>query len=197
MKNALIIFVRNPVLGKVKTRLAEGIGDEKALMVYRHLLQHTHAITVNLPVTKFVYYAGSLNKNDLWNGFEKRLQLGNDLGERMKNAFTELFETGFKNICIIGSDCYELSSDILADAFEKLNKAEAVIGPASDGGYYLLGINKPVPEFFIDKNWSTDTVFTDTLKDASALNLSLYQLPMLQDIDTETDLHNSALAFFV
>jgi rSAM/selenodomain-associated transferase 1 len=197
MKNALIIFVRNPVLGKVKTRLAARIGDQKALMVYKHLLQHTHAITVNLPVAKFVYYADYINEDDLWNGFEKRLQTGNNLGERMKNAFAELFETGFKNICIIGSDCYELSSDMLVDTFEKLNTAEAVIGPASDGGYYLLGINKSVPEFFINKDWSMNTVFTDTLKDASALHVNLHQLPMLHDIDTENDLYNSALAFFV
>ncbi len=197
MKNALIIFVRNPVLGKVKTRLAATIGNKKTLMLYNQLLQHTQAITTNLPLTKFVYYADYLNEDDLWNGFEKRLQHGNDLGERMKNAFAELFDAGFKNICIIGSDCYELSSDILADAFEKLHIVDVVAGPVSDGGYYILGMNKPVPKFFINKEWSTDTVFADTIKDAAALNLRLHQLPMLNDIDTEADLRNSALAFFV
>jgi uncharacterized protein len=115
----------------------------------------------------------------------------------MKNAFARLFDRGFKNICIIGSDCYELSSEILADAFEKLNTADVVAGPVSDGGYYILWMNKPVPGLFINKEWSTDTVFTDTFKDAAALNLSLHQLPMLNDIDTETDLRNSVLAFFV
>ncbi len=197
MKNALIIFVRNPVLGKVKTRLAATIGDEKTLMLYNHLLQHTHSITVSLSVTKFVYYADYINEDDLWNGFEKKLQQGDELGERMKNAFTELFETGFTNICIIGSDCYELNSDILADAFEKLYTADVVAGPVSDGGYYILGMNKPIPDFFINKAWSTQTVYADTLKDAAALNLRLHQLPMLNDIDTEADLRNSALAFFV
>jgi uncharacterized protein len=197
MKNALIIFVRNPVLGKVKTRLAATIGNEKTLMLYKHLLQHTQAITANLPVTKFVFYADYINEDDLWNGFEKRLQHGDDLGERMKNAFAELFDAGFKNICIIGSDCYELSSNILADAFEKLHTTAVVAGPVSDGGYYILGMNKPVPDFFMNKEWSTDTVFADTLKDAAALNLNLYQLPMLNDIDTEADLLKSALAFFV
>ena len=197
MKNALIIFVRNPVLGKVKTRLAATIGNEKTLMLYNQLLQHTKTITINLPVTKFVYYADYINEDDLWNGFEKRFQQGTDLGERMKNAFAELFDAGFKNICIIGSDCYELSSDILADAFEKLHIVDVVAGPVSDGGYYILGMNKPVPEFFINKVWSTDTVYADTLKDAAALNLRLHQLPMLNDIDTEADLRNSALAFFV
>ncbi len=197
MKNALIIFVRNPVLGKVKTRLAASIGNEKALMLYKHLLQHTQAISENLPVTKFVFYVDYVNEDDLWNGFEKRLQQGDGLGERMKNAFTGLFEKGFTKICIIGSDCYELSSDILSDAFEKLNTSDVVAGPVSDGGYYILGMTKFFPEFFIDKAWSTDTVFADTLKDAAKLNLSLHQLPMLHDIDTEADLRKSTLAFFV
>jgi rSAM/selenodomain-associated transferase 1 len=197
MKNALIIFVRNPVLGKVKTRLAAGIGDDKTLLVYKFLLQHTHAITVNLPVTKFVYYADYINADDLWNGNEKRMQQGDDLGERMKNAFAELFDAGFKNICIIGSDCYELTSNILADAFEKLKTADIVAGPVTDGGYYILGMHKPETDFFINKEWSTDTVFSDTLKDAAALNLTLHQLPLLQDIDTEDDLRNSTLVFFV
>ncbi len=197
MKNALIIFVRNPVLGKVKTRLAATIGNEKTLMLYNHLLQHTHAITKNLTVAKFVYYADYINEDDLWNGNEKRLQQGDDLGERMKNAFTELFDAGFKNICIIGSDCYELTSNILADAFEKLKTADIVAGPVTDGGYYILGMNKPVTDFFINKEWSTGTVFGDTLKDAAALNFTLHQLPLLQDIDTEDDLLNSELDFFV
>jgi rSAM/selenodomain-associated transferase 1 len=197
MKKALIIFVRNPLLGKVKTRLAATIGDEKTLMLYNHLLQHTHAITENLPVTKFVYYADYINEDDLWNSFEKRLQQGNDLGERMKNAFAELFDAGFKHICIIGSDCYELNSDILNDAFEKLKTKDVVAGPVTDGGYYILGMKKQVTDFFINKEWSTDTVFSDTLKDSAALNLTQHQLPMLRDIDTEADLRNSALAFFV
>lgn len=95
MKNALIIFVRNPVLGKVKTRLATGIGDAKALQVYEHLLQHTQQIAKEIPATIFVYYADEIHEDDLWNAFEKRKQHGGDLGERMQNAFEELFANGF------------------------------------------------------------------------------------------------------
>jgi hypothetical protein len=197
LKNALIIFVRNPVLGKVKTRLAAGIGDEKALQVYQHLLQHTQSITKNLSVTKFVYYADEINEDDVWNGFEKRKQQGNDLGERMLYAFEEIFETGFSKICIIGSDCFELTTGIIFDAFEKLDTADVIIGPVMDGGYYLLGTNRLIPEFFTNKTWSTATVFADTLKDAAALNIRVTQLPLMNDIDTEKDLHNSPLAFFV
>lgn len=197
MKSALIIFVRNPVLGKVKTRLAAGIGEAKALQVYEHLLQHTQSIVNDLEVTKFVYYADKINNGDLWNDLEKRKQHGDDLGERMQNAFEELFAAGFSKVCIIGSDCFELTSDIVTKAFAVLDTKDLVIGPVMDGGYYLLGTNKLIPQLFINKTWSTSTVFSDTLKDAASLNLSVMQLPVLNDIDNESDFRNSVLAFFV
>lgn len=197
MKSGLIIFVRNPVLSKVKTRLAATIGEEKALQVYKHLLQHTHTSTKDISVTKFVYYADYINEDDIWNGFEKKLQQGNNLGQRMQIAFQELFEADFTKVCIIGSDCYELNSNIIERAFEKLNTADIVIGPVTDGGYYLLGLNKLIPELFINKSWSTETVFADTIKDATSLQISFHQLAVLNDIDTEKDLRNSTLAFFI
>lgn len=193
----MIIFVRNPVLGKVKTRLAISLGNEKALQVYEHLLQHTCNITKHLAVTKFVFYADHINKDDLWNGFEKQLQQGDDLGERMKEAFRQLFNEGFSKVCIIGSDCYELNSRIIETAFTELDNTEIVIGPVMDGGYYLLGTKKFIPDIFTGKAWSTETVFADTLKDAARLRLRIHQLPVLNDIDNEKDLLNSPLAFFV
>lgn len=197
MKNALILFVRNPVLGKVKTRLAAGIGENKALQVYEFLLQHTRSITEALPVTKFVYYSDAIDEHDLWNGFEKKMQQGKNLGERMQKAFAETFESGFTKVCIIGSDCLELNTAILQEAFENLEKTGLVIGPVMDGGYYLLGTNKLIPDLFKNKRWSTNSVFSDTLKDAAALNIDVHQLPLLNDIDNETDLRNSTLAYFV
>ena len=188
---ALIIFVRNPVLGKVKTRLAATIGNEKALAVYKHLLQYTRRITQNLSVTKFVFYADEINTDDLWNGYKKQLQSGNDLGERMKNAFEELFLQGFNKICIIGSDCYDLKEAIVKTAFEKLAEADVVIGPVTDGGYYLLGLKKVVAEFFINKQWSTSGIFAETCKEAKLLQLSVSELPLLNDIDEEKDLPSS------
>lgn len=197
MRDALLIFVRNPHLGKVKTRLAAGIGNEKALQVYEHLLQHTCNIAEKVPAAKFVFYADYINENDLWNGFEKRLQTGDDLGERMSLAFAYLFNDGFTKVCIVGSDCYELTSEIITQAFKKLETTDVVVGPVLDGGYYLLGMNKMIPQLFINKAWSTDTVLSDTLKDAASLNLTSHQLPMLSDIDDENDLRNSGLAYFV
>jgi uncharacterized protein len=197
MKSALIIFVRNPVLSKVKTRLAATTGDEKALLVYKYLLQYTQSITKDLPVTKFVYYADFINENDLWNGYEKKIQQGNDLGDRMKNAFAALFTEGYRKVCIIGSDCYELSGAIIIDAFENLKTTDVVIGPVNDGGYYLLGTAKLVTDFFINKNWSTSTVYSSTLKDAENLQLTVSRLPLLNDIDEEKDLIQSSIAYLL
>lgn len=187
-QSALIIFVRNPVLGKVKTRLATTLGEEKALAVYKHLLQHTKNITQNLPVAKFVFYADEINTNDLWNGNDKYLQKGNGLGEGMKNAFEYLFANGFKKIIIIGSDCFDLTEEILSNAFLQLNEKQIVIGPATDGGYYLLGMQSPLKDLFENKAWSSDTVFNDTIKQIRKNNFSVYLLPALNDVDEERDI---------
>ena len=188
MKSALIIFVRNPLLGKVKTRIAATIGDENALVIYKHLLQHTKNITESLPVTKFVFYADEVTTNDLWNGYEKWLQSGTDLGERMSNAFESLFKNGFTKIVIIGSDCLELDEKMILDAFLKLNEYEIVIGPATDGGYYLLGMKSPFKNLFENITWSSNSVFNETIKQIEKRNLTLFLLPILNDVDEEKDI---------
>ena len=190
MKNAIIIFVRNPELGKVKTRLAKEIGDEQTLQVYTELLDHTHNITLDVDADRFVYYADYINDNDLWENknFKKKLQEGKTLGNRMMLAFFELFQQGYSKIIIVGSDCPELTAFIIEDAFDKLDNTEVVIGPSSDGGYYLLGLTKLIPELFNNKQWSTDTVLADTIKDAVSLKKSCSFLMELYDIDTADDL---------
>jgi rSAM/selenodomain-associated transferase 1 len=191
MKKAIIIFVRNPELGKVKTRLAKQIGDEQALQVYKELLQHTHNITADLDCSKFVYYADSMAENDLWESslFEKKVQEGESLGDRMMLAFFELFQQGYSKIVIIGSDCPELTGFIIEDAFDKLDSSDVVIGPSSDGGYYLLGLTQLVPDLFKNKRWSTDTVLSSTIQDTVSLRKSCSFLTELSDIDTAEDLH--------
>lgn len=188
-ETALIIFVRNPVLGKVKTRLAATVGNAKALDIYRQLLQHTHDITQALTCHKFVFYADDLQLNDLWENdpYNKQLQQGNDLGARMGNAFSSLFSKGYKSICIIGSDCITLGSGIIEEAFMQLQNYDAVIGPSLDGGYYLLGMNNLVAGIFDNKNWSTDKVLPDTLSSISAQGLNCFLLAALSDIDNEED----------
>ena len=192
MKEAIIIFVRNPELGKVKTRLAKGIGDERALQVYIKLLQHTHNCVSAIDCDRFVYYVDEITMHDLWvnNLYHKKVQQGNDLGERMMLAFSELFQHGYSKIIIIGSDCPGLSSAILKNAFNKLNEADIVLGPSTDGGYYLLGMKIVHPQLFQHIQWSTDTVLKDTQKIISSINKSATLLPELTDIDEAKDLQH-------
>ncbi len=188
-KEALIIFVRKPELGKVKTRLAAAVGNEKALSIYMDLLQHTHDIACGLQADKFVFYAGQIEHKDLWDEgiFAKELQDDADLGGKMKAAFSLLFNRGYSKIVIIGSDCFQLSSHIIETAFEALQNKDAVIGPATDGGYYLLGMKKPMAFIFDHKLWSTEKVFEQTTEDFHREKIAYSTLAMLTDVDTETD----------
>ena len=193
---ALVIFVRNPISGQVKTRLAKDIGDERALEIYLQLLQHTLEITRGLSFRKFIYYADEVSDYDLWSvpGYTKRKQNGNDLGERMLNSFKELFDQGFTRIIIIGSDCLQLKTETLEEAVALLESNAAVIGPASDGGYYLLGLTKFYPDLFIDKPWSTDKVFVKTIADFNEQSISYALLEELSDIDDSTDLEENGIS---
>lgn len=184
----LLIFTRNPELGKCKTRLASKVGDEAALNIYKFLLQHTSFITQKLPVNKRVYYSEEIWVNDIWNNlyFDKKLQKGEDLGERMKNAFVDGFKEGFERIIIIGSDMYDLSQIDLEDAFDRLKKYEYVIGPALDGGYYLLGMKKLKPELFESKDWGQKSVLDATINDLIGENYTL--LTTKNDIDHYEDI---------
>lgn len=192
MKNAIILFVRHPEKGKVKTRLAKEIGDDAALQVYQNLLQHTHSVTCNLGCDKFVFYTDEIIETDGWENeiYFKRSQRGNDLGERMLNAFIELFSLNYKKVIIIGSDCPGLSFSLIESAFKSLDSYNVVLGPAADGGYYLLGLTQLEEELFKNKTWSTDTVLKDTIGDLVNKKLSYSLLQVLQDLDTKEDLSN-------
>jgi rSAM/selenodomain-associated transferase 1 len=207
MKNALIIFIKNPQLGRVKTRLAQTVGNEKALFIYQQLLSLTRIVTSSLSreVALHLFYSDFINDSDEFDnqGFIKHLQAGNDLGERMQNAFQTVFETA-ENAIIIGSDCPTLTPDILRNGFHALHTYMYVLGACEDGGYYLMGMQKHC--FFKDKsffvfekmNWSTSSVYSDTVARLKERDLSLYDLPMLSDIDTEADWnHYLATNFFV
>ena len=189
-KPLLIIFYRNPEAGKVKTRLAATVGNRRALEVFRKLSLHTKQVTENLDTDKIVFYSDAIDLMDMWPNalYLKSLQQGKDLGERMKLAFAAAFETGYTSVCIIGTDCFELTTEVISRAFQALDRTDAVIGPARDGGYYLLGLNNLYPEPFRNKQWSTGTVFRETIRDFDALGLQYVILPVLRDVDTEDDL---------
>ena len=190
MKKLLIIFYRNPEFGKVKSRLASTIGEDRALAMYLYMSAHTRRISSLVSVDRVVYYSAFIDREDSWpnDAFGKRLQQGKDLGEKMKQAFKESFDSGYESVCIIGTDCLEINEEIIKTAFEELKRYDAVIGPAADGGYYLLGMNSFIPELFDNKQWSTSTVCQDTVDDFKRFGYSYQRLPVLHDIDTEADL---------
>ncbi|MBA4301579.1 MAG: hypothetical protein C0433_15975 [Cyclobacterium sp.] len=186
---ALIIFQKNAVLGKVKTRLAASIGDEQALEVYRWLTDYTHEIVKKLEVDKFLFYSDYIPENPEGNleGYQLEVQSGTNLGERMKNAFAHLFAKGYSSVAIIGTDCPDLTGRDLNSAFLALSQSDLVVGPAKDGGYYLLGMSKFIPEIFNNIPWSTSRVLELTLNLAEKLNLDYEFLQILSDIDNLED----------
>lgn len=190
---ALIIFVRNPEKGKVKTRLAATVGADAALHIYKKLLQHTFAVSQQTNADRFVFYADVVESDDVWSGqgYHKQLQAAGDLGDKMKAAFAEVFAKGYAKAVIIGSDCPELTSNHLQAAFGKLHTHDVVIGPALDGGYYLLGMKRLHAVLFQNKAWSTGTVFRDTIQTATDHSLLFFALGVLADVDEEKDLPQS------
>lgn len=184
----LMTFTRNPELGKVKTRLAKGIGKKAALEVYIKLLEHTENVLQNIDTDKCIWYSVSVRENDIWHDelYQKKKQVGNDLGERMLYAFQDAFENNYKKVIIIGSDLYDLQPKHIEEAIKALDKNDIVIGPALDGGYYLLGMNTLHEKAFAPKNWGTETVLADTLNDLD--NQTIQLLETLNDIDHAEDL---------
>lgn len=190
MKRDLIIFVKNPVMGKAKTRLAASIGDVAALEVYRQLLAYTKHVVQKLDALKTVWYSSHVEKEDIWTkgGFNKKVQTGDDLGQKMKNAFEATFAQEKSDaVVIIGSDCAELEGRHVSEAFDALESNDIVLGPAKDGGYYLLGMRVFVPELFESIAWSTSTVAEQTLSAVKEKNLSYMILDELNDVDTVKD----------
>ncbi|TAE30834.1 MAG: glycosyltransferase [Cytophagales bacterium] len=179
----LLIFVKNPVPGTVKTRIARTVGAERAVEVYRHLLAHTQQITRWLPWKRVVYYGDFINTTDGWSDYEKRIQVGDNLGERMKNAFAEQFAAGATRVLIIGSDCLGIQPNHLRQAFDALDGSDVVIGPATDGGYYLIGMKQNIPSLFDNMPWSQSTLRTKTVEALEEHNVSHTLLEELADID--------------
>ena len=190
MKKTLLIFAKNLIHGEVKTRLASTVGHDKAMTVYEQLIAHTIETTKPLPVDKTVFYSKRIELEDAWDNkiYEKNIQTGNDLGDKMKNAFATVFGNRNKKLVIIGTDCPDLNASVIMNAYVYLEDHDIVIGPASDGGYYLLGMKKLHPRLFEKIDWSTEKVLAQTLKICESSNLSTFLLPELSDIDDENDL---------
>jgi rSAM/selenodomain-associated transferase 1 len=177
-------------MGAVKTRLAATMGNERAFDIYNRLSLHTKEITRSISADKIVCYSEHIETVDLWPiaSYRKGLQEGFDLGERMMNAFASGFKKRYDAICVIGTDCFELTATLIEEAFDALKSHDAVIGPARDGGYYLLGMRQLHSEIFAGKQWSTDSVFQETIRDFETLGLTYVKLKTLRDVDVEGDL---------
>jgi uncharacterized protein len=197
MTKALLVFVKNPILGEVKTRLAQTVGEVKALSIYEQLLTLTCDVARSVVAQRFVYYSSFINNNDQWHAdlFNKKNQVNGDLGLRMKMAFADAFALGHSKVVLIGSDCYHLTQEIIDKAYNALQENEVVIGPAFDGGYYLIGMNRPILELFDDITWSSERVLTQTKVKLTQFKVSYTLLEQLNDIDEFCDLLDTDLSY--
>ncbi|MEO9803118.1 MAG: TIGR04282 family arsenosugar biosynthesis glycosyltransferase [Reichenbachiella sp.] len=184
--HALIIFVKNPELGKVKTRLAKNVGDDEALRIYKKLLDFTQKESSKANADSKVYYSSEITKKDIWVNAQKKKQHSGDLGAKMAAAFQEEL-VAYRKVCIIGTDCAELTSEVIDQAFNALDSKDFVLGPANDGGYYLLGMKDHHPQLFEDVEWSTSAVLNQTIEKIKLMNADYVLLPELIDVDTLKD----------
>ena len=182
-KSLLVIFTRTPEIGKVKRRLANRLGDAKALEIHRKLFAKTLEVANKSSISNKIYLSvepGSAMP------FSYQVQFGDDLGERMHNAIVDELKN-FDKVCLIGSDCLSLNSSDIDNAFVKLDSADIVIGPAVDGGYYLIGMKKPQPNLFSDIDWGTSSVLKKTIGKCADEKLLVHQLNLYNDIDRPQD----------
>jgi uncharacterized protein len=186
-KEVVLVFQKNEVLGKVKTRLALGMGELRALEIYRHLIRLTYSALEDVPVPVWTYFSDFIPESTYPSVEKSLVQQGQDLGERMANAFARTFESGMNKVVLIGTDCPTLQPQHLKQAFDALTNSDLVLGPASDGGYYLIGMKHLHPNLYEGITWSTSTVLAETLKRAKIAGLSVYLLPQLDDVDTAAD----------
>jgi uncharacterized protein len=200
LENALIIFIKNPGLGKAKTRLAATLGKEKALEIYLKLLEYTRVVAIETSAERHLFYSDFINNQDEWPNelFHKHIQdQSPDLGQKMYSAFMLLKSLGIKKAVIIGSDSLELTPEISNKAFELLEENDAIIGPAKDGGYYSIGFNfgqlgtnadKLLQKVFLHKTWSHNAVFLEAKEALEGLLVDYSLMPTLSDVDVEEDI---------
>ncbi|HAS35256.1 MAG TPA: transferase [Flavobacteriales bacterium] len=181
----LIVYLREPKIGKVKSRLAKAIGDKRALEVYRELLDTTLDVCDDLDVAKNLSFSEHSKLKRA--GYTTSTQVCGNLGERMLHSFLSFGEKGKRPTVLIGTDCPGINSVLLREAFETLNECDLVLGPCEDGGYYLIGMSKAIPELFQEIPWSTSRVLEQTMKKAKTLGLSVGLLDELYDVDVEED----------
>ena len=194
-KNALIIIAKSPESGEVKTRLKGALSDEERAALYTRLLDGTVSRMKGIAgADTFITYTPS-DAGAYFERFNVKTfpQAEGDLGARLYGGIEHAYAQGFDRMAIVGSDVPGLSSRIGSEAFKSLNEADITIGPSFDGGYYLIGMNRPIPELFQDIPWSTNQVLKATIKKARELGLTIELLDILDDVDTPEDLKRLGL----
>ncbi|HEY9797089.1 MAG TPA: TIGR04282 family arsenosugar biosynthesis glycosyltransferase [Leptolyngbyaceae cyanobacterium] len=195
MSECLIIFTRYPEPGKTKTRLIPALGAEGAATLQRQMTEHTLAQVKELQAKRLVsvevYFVGGnqqLMQSWLGTSVIYRQQGDGDLGRRMAIAFQTALEAGKQRVVVIGTDCPDLKAEVMVKAFNALEQHDLVLGPAQDGGYYLIGLCRLIPQLFTGISWSTAEVLQQTMSIAQRLELAVAYLPMLSDVDRPEDL---------
>ena len=187
----LVVFVKAPVPGRVKTRLLEVFSIDQACELYRCLVQDTLAVARTVPGVRLViaYAADPTSPNLSWvsGGGVMMAQHGATLGDRLAHAFEEAFAAGAARVAIIGSDAPDLSAAWITQAFEALAGHDVVLGPTTDGGYHLIGLTRAHPELFVGMPWSTPRLLQRTIVQAKASQLRLHLLEPIDDLDTPDD----------
>lgn len=194
-KQHLIIFTRYPEPGKTKTRMIPALGDLGAANLQKQMTEYTVSQVKELQKTVDVscevrFAGGNLQLMQDWLGVDLvyQPQGEGDLGDRMVRSFSDAFQSGSEQVIIIGTDCPGVNSQLLAKAFEQVCSYNLVLGPAIDGGYYLIGLRQPIPDLFANIDWGTPQVLQQTVSIAEKLNLSKIYLPALSDVDYPEDL---------
>ncbi len=195
MKKNIIIFVKYPQKDKVKTRLAKSVDKNLVVEIYKCFVSDMFETLEKLNADIHVFYQPDVSRKKMQSwipGYPLFEQIGDDLGERMYNAFHHILTTACTECIIIGSDTPDLPIFMYDKAFYKLKEADVVIGPSTDGGYYLLGLHETSLDKSLFQNilWSSEHVCSQTLEKARQLNYKIYQLPKWEDIDTIENLLN-------
>ena len=197
MNPALIVFAKAPVAGEVKTRLTSHVSPAEAARLYAAFLEDSLHQYVRLPVDLRLYVtppASGLDGLDVPSGISRHVQNGDDLGARMSRAFVETFAAGYERIAIVGTDHPTLPPAFIGQALEALAEPRSVvIGPASDGGYYLLALNDFIPQLFAGIRFSHGSVFVETLRRAAESGAAVTVLPAWYDVDDAESLLRLAL----
>lgn len=185
---AIIIFIRKPELGKVKTRLAKAVGQEQALDIYKKLLYHTRIESLKVDCDRLLFYEGEIDHKDEWSAdqFHKYQQVNGDLGAKMEHAFTEALKK-YEHVLIIGSDCPEITHKDIERGFFELEEHDVVMGPARDGGYYLLGMSALQLFLFDNMPWSTEQLLEESIMRVQDRGLLYALLKTKSDIDYKED----------